>query len=350
MPFDTDPDPQPRMGLWRLLGHLVALVMIPAIVGGALALAPALALGSGVNHAHSIWDELDDEFDLDHVLPGYTTVVDAEGNQVAQFYTENRIPLTRDETPDAVVDALVATEDATFFEHGGIDPTGIARALVSNATTDSRQGGSTITQQLVENVRLLRAQTEEDRAAARAGSALGKLQEMRYALALEREHTKDEILTAYLNTVYFGSRTYGLATAAHRHFSVEAEELTVPQAALLVGMLRSPTNYNPFTHPEAAKDRRDTVLWRMNQAGYLTEEEFEAEQEQAEAEYQRLVERCQELREEREEDQDHPEQEHHSSPQPCEDLTAPDILSADPPPVPAEPVPPADPRPSGGDE
>lgn len=249
--------------------------MVPALAGAALALAPELAVGTVANEAYAAWEELPGDFDLDVVLPGYTTVLDADGGEVAQFYTTNRRPLTREQIPDSVIEALVATEDAKFWEHGGVDVMGVARALASNAATGSRQGGSTITQQLVENLRVLRATTAQEAQSARGQTPVDKLQEMKFALSVEAQYSKDEIITTYLNTVYFESRVYGLATAAHRYFSVPADELTVPQAALLVGQLKAPANYDPFVNPEAAKNRRDTVMLRMRDEGYISAEEFE---------------------------------------------------------------------------
>jgi membrane peptidoglycan carboxypeptidase len=133
-----------------------------------------------------------------------------------------------------------------------------------------REGGSTITQQLVKQTLLQTAPTPEDRQAAVEQNIGRKLREARLALALEKKYSKDEILTRYLNIVYFGRGAYGVQAAAHRFFSVDAAQLTLPQAAMLAGMVQTPSNDDPVANPEPARERRDQVLKRMTDLGHLT--------------------------------------------------------------------------------
>jgi penicillin-binding protein 1A len=167
--------------------------------------------------------------------------------------------------PESLLTAVVATEDADFFRHGGLDPSAILRAGWADATTGSfTQGGSTITQQYVKNVL-----TGTERSIAR------KVREAILAMKLERERTKQEILEGYLNTVYFGHGAYGVQAAARTYFDVDAEDLSVKRSALLAGLIAAPSARDPFHHPDAAKEARSHVLRRMVAVGALGPERAE---------------------------------------------------------------------------
>ena len=167
--------------------------------------------------------------------------------------------------------ALIDIEDSRFYEHHGLDIEGTARALVRNVVAgEVMEGGSTITQQLVKQTLLQAATTAEERAAATESSIGRKLREARLALAVEQQHTKSEILTRYLNLVYFGQGAYGIQAAAQRYFSVNAIDLTLPQAAMLAGLVQTPSNDDPLTDPERARQRRNQVLQRMLALGHVT--------------------------------------------------------------------------------
>lgn len=177
---------------------------------------------------------------------------------------EDRLPLTRDEVPQALVDALIAVEDQRFYSHHGVDPLGIARALVTNILQgEIAQGGSTLTQQLVKNLYLTRERTLRR-----------KLEELVMAVSLELSFSKDEILTAYLNEVYLGQdggrAIHGFALASQHYFSRPLDELKLHELALLAGLPRGASYYNPFRHPERATSRRDVVLARMVERGYIS--------------------------------------------------------------------------------
>jgi penicillin-binding protein 1A len=188
----------------------------------------------------------------------------ADGSVLATLRgEENRQPIRLADVPEHVVAAILAVEDAGFWVHDGVNVRGMVRALRVNVDAGGiSQGGSTITQQLVK-LDLLTDDQTIDR----------KVEEIMLALRLERKLTKEQILSRYLNTVYFGNHAYGIQAAAETYFGVSAQQLTVDQAALLAGIIRNPIVYNPVRFPERAEERRQTALERMVAVGELTEEE-----------------------------------------------------------------------------
>jgi penicillin-binding protein 1A len=192
-------------------------------------------------------------------------LVDHTGEELAVLAQEGlRLEVDLDEVAPVAVDALIAAEDRRFYDHTGIDPAGIVRALWNNITDDSTQGGSTLTQQLVKNTYLT-----NDRTLTR------KVREAVLAIKLDRTEDKDAILERYLNTVYFGRGAYGIEAAARTWFDSTASELTAEQAALLTGMLRAPESLGPDDHPKAALERRNSVLDAMVAMGTLESDEAE---------------------------------------------------------------------------
>ncbi len=177
---------------------------------------------------------------------------------------QNREPITLDQVPQPVIDAILAIEDADFYDHDGINPRATFRALVENINAGGiAQGGSTITQQLVKNS-LLTPDQNLNR----------KTTEAFYALRLERQMTKDEILERYLNTVYFGSTAYGVQAAAETYWGYSnASELGWPEAAMLAGIIRNPSGFDPTLFPESARARRKVVLDRLVATGHITKDE-----------------------------------------------------------------------------
>ena len=172
--------------------------------------------------------------------------------------------------------ALVDIEDSRFYEHKGVDVQGTVRALITNVASGTvREGGSTLTQQLVKQTLLQTATTRRAHRGTEqtAASVSRKLKEARLALALEQQYSKDEILTKYLNIVYFGEGAYGIEAAAHRYFSTPAAKLTLPQAAMLAGLVQSPSGDDPIANPENAMARRNQVLERMKTLGHITGQE-----------------------------------------------------------------------------
>jgi membrane peptidoglycan carboxypeptidase len=222
------------------------------------------------------WNDLPTDLPIDEALPQQTVLVDRNGTPYATLFAENREPLTLDQIAEPVIDALLATEDDRFYEHGGIDYRGLARALANNAEGGSRQGGSTLTQQYVKNLLLTNATSDAERQAVTETSLSRKIREAKYAIALEQQLTKDEILLGYLNTVYFGDGAYGIGAAARHYFNKNALDLTIDESALLVGILKSPVNYDPTKNPTRAADRRNVVLQRMLATNRITPAEHAA--------------------------------------------------------------------------
>jgi membrane peptidoglycan carboxypeptidase len=247
-----------------LAGALVAALLTPWIVGpGVLASSSATLLAPL-------------PVELTNATPaGNTVVLAADGSVVTYFYRNNRTPVAADRIADVMEQALVDIEDSRFYEHKGLDVEGTLRALVRNATAGSvQQGGSTITQQLVKQTLLQTAVTPEDRQAATEQTLGRKLREARLALALEEAYSKEEILTRYLNIVYFGEGAYGVQAAAQAYFGVDAADLTLPQAAMLAGLVQSPTTDSPLADPEKGRERRNEVLARMHELGHITDQEL----------------------------------------------------------------------------
>ena len=188
-----------------------------------------------------------------------------DGRQIHEIGFERRSPISIHALPDYIPHAVVAIEDKRFYEHSGFDPIGIARAVFGVLTFRNLGGGSTITQQLARN--LFDEIGFEHRLAR-------KLKEVQVARDLERSYTKDQILEAYLNEIYMG-RGYGFQNAARNYLGKNVTDLNVAEGALLAAILNVPAWYDPFRHPQRAKNRRDLVLTRMAAQGYLTADEAE---------------------------------------------------------------------------
>lgn len=194
-------------------------------------------------------------------------IYDCKGRLITTVHAEeNRIPVSIDQVPVNLQNAFIAAEDVRFYDHYGIDPRGIFRAMFHNVVSGNAtgQGGSTITQQLARNAFLSQEQTLKR-----------KLLEVILALKIEREYTKQEILEMYMNQIYFGQGCYGVETASRVYFGKEAKDLTLPQCAMLAGLPNSPNYYSPFRSVEAAKYRQAIVLDQMAKYGYITEGQAE---------------------------------------------------------------------------
>ena len=264
----------------QLLALLLAFLSVSALMGvvGAGMLVPVAGPTALVaKSVPSVFNELPG--DLQTVAPAEESqLLDSSGAVIAHFYDKQRIVVPSANIADVMKKAIVAIEDKRFYEHNGVDATGIARALVSNLGDSGRQGASTITQQYVRNSLAERGYLEGDAdqvSAATEQTTERKLREIKYALALEKTQSKDEILTGYLNIAPFGPITYGVEAASQRYFSKSASELNYLEAALLAGLVQSPVQYDPLTHPEAAQERRDTVLATMLEQGVITQEEYD---------------------------------------------------------------------------
>ena len=197
-----------------------------------------------------------------------TQILDMNQELITKLGGENRDLIAPEEVPQGLKDAVTSIEDKRYYSHLGIDPIRIIGSFVRNLRAGHiTQGGSTITQQLIKLS--VFSTKKEDQTYKR------KIQEILLALQIEREFSKEQILTYYLNKVYMANNTYGFGTAANYYFGKELKELTIPQLALLAGMPQAPSSYDPYAHPEQAKERRDLVLQSMKDNGKLTDAQLQ---------------------------------------------------------------------------
>ncbi|WP_035740255.1 transglycosylase domain-containing protein [Arthrobacter sp. TB 26] len=251
-----------------LCGVLAASLLVPAVAGAGVALRESVTM----------FNNLPAELTVDSPSQS-TTVLTADGKTIATFYAENRVKVGLDQMSPYIKDAIVAIEDRRFYEHGGIDGQGILRALASNLTSGGRQGASTLTQQYVTNVlnESLMSADKGDRIVLNGQKTIAdKVREMRLAIELEKKYTKDQILEGYLNIVFFSRDAYGIEAASRHFFSTTAKSLTLPQAALLAGLVKSPSFYNPAVHPDNAIQRRNQVLDAMLTLGRISQADYDA--------------------------------------------------------------------------
>lgn len=199
--------------------------------------------------------------------PVSTKIYDRNDKLIYEIFADQRrTPVVLEELPDYIKDATVAIEDKDFYKHHGFSAIGITRALYNTIFKQKLQGGSTLTQQLVKNTLLTPERTVRR-----------KIREFTLAVVVETIYSKDKILELYLNQIPYGGTAYGIEAAAETYFGKEAHDLTLAEAALLAGLPQAPSRYSPFgVHPENAKARQETVLRRMQEDGYITQEEAEA--------------------------------------------------------------------------
>src|SRR5581483_928005 len=190
-----------------------------------------------------------------------------DGVLLGKLEVENRQPITLSEMPKNLINATIAIEDHRFYEHNGVDVQGIARAAWANLHGETiRQGGSTLTQQLIRNMEQFGVSKEK--------TLERKLKEAVYAVRLEQIYSKNDILQLYLNNIYYGGGAYGVQAAARTFFGKSAYKLSLAEAALLAGLPQRPSRYSPFEDREAAIRRRNDVLDRMREYGYITQAQY----------------------------------------------------------------------------
>ena len=201
-----------------------------------------------------------------NILPLPTKVYSSDNKLIASFGLQNRIPVKLNDISMNMKYAILASEDARFYDHGAIDLASMVRALIADIIHKRIvQGGSTITQQLVKNIYLSPSKT-----------ITRKLKEVILSYRLEKKLTKNQILQLYLNTVYFGAGAWGIESAARTYFDTHAKDLSIPQSALLAGLVRAPSAYNPYKHPENAKRRMIYVLKRMYENHFITFRQYKS--------------------------------------------------------------------------
>ncbi|RDI52282.1 penicillin-binding protein 1A [Microvirga subterranea] len=241
-----------------------------AALGSLIVVSGAMATGVLLWHLSG---DLPDHAELARYEPAVTTRLHAaDGRIIAEYARENRLYIPLAAIPQRIVAAFLSAEDRQFYEHNGIDPKGIGRALLANLATEAGrpQGASTITQQVAKNLLLSREQTYSR-----------KIKEILLAFRIEEAFSKDRILELYLNEIYFGMGHYGIAAAALGYFDKSVHELSLAEIAYLAALPKGPNNYHPFRHPEAAIARRNWVLERMAANGYIRQDVADAAMEEA---------------------------------------------------------------------
>ncbi|MDN0198128.1 transglycosylase domain-containing protein [Streptomyces sp. S.PNR 29] len=252
------------LGVSVLAGAVLAGLALPAV--GALGLAAKGSVES--------FDELPATLKTPP-LSQRTTILDADGGTMATVYSRDRTVVDLKDISPYMQKAIVAIEDARFYQHGAVDLKGILRALNKNAQSGGvSQGASTLTQQLVKNVAVEEAGNDPTKVAQATQQTLGrKIRELKYAIQLEEELSKKQILENYLNITFFGQQAYGVEAAAQRYFSKSAKDLNLQQAALLAGIVQSPSRYDPVNDEAEATKRRNIVLQRMADVGDVSQAE-----------------------------------------------------------------------------
>jgi membrane peptidoglycan carboxypeptidase len=245
-----------------------------SVLSGALAAGLAVPfagfVGRGSADVAASVENLPKELEIDPVAVR-SRILAADGTLIATLYEQNRLPVPLSSISPIMRKAIVAIEDSRFYDHGALDLKGTLRAMLRNQTEgEVQQGGSSITQQYVKISLVEKARTAAERTAATAVTYERKLTELRYAIAVEDQLSKDEILERYLNLVNFGDGSYGVQAAAQHYFRTTADKLTLPQAALLAGLVKNPTGYDPTNDLARSKARRDVVIKRMLQLGVIT--------------------------------------------------------------------------------
>jgi membrane peptidoglycan carboxypeptidase len=251
-------------------------VLSGAVLAG-IALPAAGALGLAAKGTVQGFDEIPANLKTPP-LSQRTTILDSKGGQIATVYSRDRTVVELKEISPYMQKAIVAIEDSRFYEHGAIDLKGVLRALNRNAQSGGvSQGASTLTQQYVKNVFVEEAGDDPDKVAQATQQTLGrKIQELKYAIQVEEELGKQKILENYLNITFFGQQAYGVEAAAKRYFSKPAKDLALEEAALLAGLVQSPSRYDPVNDTQEATKRRDTVLQRMADVQDITQAEADA--------------------------------------------------------------------------
>lgn len=253
------------LGVSVLAGAVTAGIALPAV--GALGLA-AKGTADGFGDIPAVMKQ--------PPLSQKTRILDAEGGLIADVYSRNRTVVPLDEMSPWMRKSIIAIEDARYYEHGAIDLKGVLRALNRNAQSgEVSEGASTLTQQYVKNVFVEEAGDDQAKVAEATQQTIGrKIKELKYSIELEQELSKNEILENYLNITFFGQQTYGVEAAAQRYFSKSAKDLEVQEAALLAGVVQSPSRYDPINDGQEGKKRRNVVLTRLAATGDISQSQL----------------------------------------------------------------------------
>ncbi|GAB4086575.1 transglycosylase domain-containing protein [Myceligenerans cantabricum] len=269
----------------QLIALLLAFVLTAGaggLIGAGMLIPLAAGTDTAVDAGVELFDEVPDELELTP-LSEQSRIFASDGKTLlASVYEQNRIVVPLDKISEPMQHAAVAIEDERFYDHNGVDPQGIARAAVSNASGAAQQGASTLTQQYVKNSLIEEALKEDDPFGildAREDSIQRKIREAKLSIAIEKRMSKDEILNGYLNVAQFGVSVYGVQVAAQRYFSKNASELSIVEAATIAGITKEPSRFDPLANPDTNQDRRNIVLNKMYGLNYISKKEYEKAKE-----------------------------------------------------------------------
>jgi membrane peptidoglycan carboxypeptidase len=256
--------------LYGTVGRLIIMTAVAALLIAGAAVPVVSLVGIAARDVANTFNTL--PVGTLGVAPSRSVIYSSDGKVITYLYPNHiyRIPVAYSQIAPVMRDAIVAIEDSTFFQQGALDPRGTLRALLHNSGGGGLQGASTLAQQYVKIVRVLQAQTDAARLAATYPDLKRKIQQLRIAADVEHQMTPNELLAAYLNVAFFSNGAYGIEVASEVYFSKHASELTLPEAALLAGLVQSPTTYDPVANPAIALQRRTEVLARMEQLRYIS--------------------------------------------------------------------------------
>jgi len=252
--------PSRKSGAGRSLVNRVIMLTLGTLLG--LGVAGALIIGFALTMAYPNLPELDSITSYKPKMP--LRIFSADNVLIGEFGEERRNVVRFDQIPDIMKKAVLAIEDDRFYEHGGVDYLGITRAALHNLTGGAKQGASTITQQVARNFFLSSEQTFKR-----------KIYEILLAWKIEQNLSKDQILEIYMNQIYLGQRAYGFSSAAQIYFGKNLKDITIAEAAMLAGLPKAPSAYNPVVNPKRATARQQYILQRMRQLGYITNDQYE---------------------------------------------------------------------------
>jgi membrane peptidoglycan carboxypeptidase len=263
------------IGRAGIVGRIALLAVVAGLLGGALVVPAVGAVGLVTRNTADKFNNM--KTGVIHQLPVRSEILDSKGRLLAYFYPRgiDREPVSYNQISPIMRKAIVAIEDSRFYQHGAIDVRGTVRAVVNDLEHKTVQGGSTLTQQYVKNALILTAPNSQQAQSAYAPTLSRKIKELRLAIDVEKKMSKDQILAGYLNAAFFGTsygnQAVGVGAAAERYFDESASQLTLPQAAMLAGMVENPDADNPMTNPQNALKRRNVVLARMAQLHIITQ-------------------------------------------------------------------------------
>ncbi len=255
----------------RALAGVAAFSVVAGILVSAVGLPVAGVIGIAARDAAQTFNNL--AVPNLAQIPSRSEIVDSRGNLIAYYYPNHiyRVPVTYHQISPVMRNAIVAIEDSRYYQHGAIDIRGTLRAIGMDVLGGTVQGGSTLAQQYVKNALVLTAPSAAQQRADVTDSVARKIRELRIAATIEHELTQNQLLAAYLNVAYFENEAYGIQVAAQRYFGTTAARLTLTQAAMLAGLVQNPAQYDPLANPAAAKARRNVVIARMVQLGYVSQ-------------------------------------------------------------------------------